>query len=462
MRRAEELAQQHGWFQASQFENPANPAYHRNTTGPEILRDFAGKDLDYFVSGWGAGGTMTGTGQMIRLARPEVKVVAVDPENAALRSGDDWSPHKIQGCTPDFIPAVLDQSVPHEVVKVSDEESIAVAKRLAAEEGIFCGISAGGTMATAPTSLWLFFVRLIAGISSSTFALSYAYVTDITPEEKRAQRFGMVGAAFGGGFVLGPVIGGFLGEFGERVPFYAAAALGLTNVVYGYFVLGESLNKENRRPFELKRANPVGAMLQMRKYPVVMGLAFAYFLYMIGHMSLPSTWTYYTMEKFDWSESQIGLSLGFAGVFMILVQAVLIRWAIPTFGAFKAGVFGMLAIIIGFCGYAFSSVGWQMYPWLANAALSGFVTPAFQAIMTSQIPANAQGELQGALSSVNSITSIIGPLVMTQLFAAFTAPSAPIYFPGVSFFAAAVLSALCLFIFIPVVRGHQLIALGKA
>src|SRR6056300_592784 len=276
-------------------------------------------------------------------------------------------------------------------------------------------------MAFAPTLLWLFAARMVAGAASSTFSLAYAYVTDITPEEKRAQRFGMVGAAFGGGFVLGPVIGGVLGEFGERVPFYAAAALGLTNVVYGYFVLGESLNKENRRPFELKRANPVGAMLQMRKYPVVMGLAFAYFLYMIGHMSLPCTWTYYTMEKFDWSESQIGLSLGFAGVFMILVQAFLIRWAIPTFGAFKAGVVGMLAIIIGFCGYAFSSVGWQMYPWLAIAALSGFVTPAFQAIMTSQIPANAQGELQGALSSVNSITSIIGPLVMTQLFAAFTA-----------------------------------------
>jgi cysteine synthase A len=149
VRRAEELAQQYGWFLASQFENPANPAYHRNTTGPEILRDFAGKDLDYFVSGWGTGGTMTGTGQMIRLPRPEVKVVAVDPENAALLSGDDWSPHKIQGWTPDFIPAVLDQSAPHEVVKVSDEESIAVAKRLAAEEGIFCGISAGGTMAAA-------------------------------------------------------------------------------------------------------------------------------------------------------------------------------------------------------------------------------------------------------------------------------------------------------------------------
>ncbi len=317
-------------------------------------------------------------------------------------------------------------------------------------------------MASAPTLLWLFVARLIAGISSSTFSLSYAYVTDITPEDKRAQRFGMIGAAFGGGFILGPVIGGFLGEFGERVPFYAAAVLGLLNVIYGYLVLGESLQEENRRPFELRRANPVGAMMQIRKYPIVIGLAAAYFLYMIGHMSLPSTWTYYTMEKFSWSESQIGLSLGFAGVFMILVQAMLIRWAIPAMGAFNAGIVGLLAIIIGFCGYAFSTSGWQLYPWLALASISGFVTPAFQSIMTSQIPANAQGELQGALSSINSLTSIIGPLVMTQLFAIYTAPDAANYFPGVSFFAAAVLSGVCLLIFVAVVRRHQLTALGKA
>jgi DHA1 family tetracycline resistance protein-like MFS transporter len=317
-------------------------------------------------------------------------------------------------------------------------------------------------MGVAPTLIWLFVARLISGAASSTFSIAYAYVTDITPEEKRAQRFGMVGAAFGGGFVLGPVIGGFLGEFGDRIPFFAAAGLALLNVVYGYFVLGESLAKENRRPFELHRANPVGAVMQLKKYPVVMGLACAYFLYMLGHVSLPSTWTYYTIEKFSWSESQIGLSLGFAGVFIILVQAVLIRWAIPAMGAFKAGIVGMLAVIIGFCGYAFSSQGWQMYPWLAVAAISGFVTPAFQAIMTSQIPANAQGELQGALSSLTSLTSIIGPLVMTQLFAIFTGPSAPFYFPGVSFFAAAVMTVICLFIFIPVVKMHQLTSLGKA
>lgn len=316
-------------------------------------------------------------------------------------------------------------------------------------------------MAAAPTIAWLFAARIIAGVASSSFSLAYAYVTDITPQEDRAQRFGMIGAAFGGGFILGPVIGGLLGEYGARIPFYAAAGLAAVNLIYGYFVLGESLSVENRREFDIRRANPLGAALQLRKYPVIFGLAFAYFLYMLGHLSLPSTWTYYTIEKFSWSESQIGLSLGFAGVFMIIVQAGLIRWAIPTLGAYRAGILGMVAIILGFSGYAFSSQGWQMYPWLAVAALSGFVTPAFQAIMTSRIPANAQGELQGALSSLNSITSIIGPLLMTQLFAAFTHADASIYFPGVSFFAAAVLSFICLAIFVPVVRRHGLSDLGK-
>ncbi len=182
---------------------------------------------------------------------------------------------------------------------------------------------------------------------------------------------------------------------------------------------------------------------------------------MLGHLSLPSTWTYYTIEKFAWSERQIGLSLGFAGVFMILVQALLIRWVIPAIGAFYAGILGMVAIIIGFCGYAFAVQSWQLYPWLALAALSGFVSPAFQSIMTSQIPANAQGELQGALSSLNSLTAIMGPLLMTQLFAIFTGPNAPFYFPGISFFAAALLSLICLAIFVPVVKKYGLTELGR-
>jgi DHA1 family tetracycline resistance protein-like MFS transporter len=226
-------------------------------------------------------------------------------------------------------------------------------------------------------------------------------------------------------------------------------------------MLGESLPETSRRPFELRRANPLGALLALRKYPVVSGLAFAYFLYMLGHLSLPSTWTYYTMEKFAWSEAQVGLSLGYAGVFMILVQAFLIRWAIPTLGAYRAGLIGLIAMAIGFSGYALSANGTQLYFWLALAALSGFVSPAFQSIMTSQVPANAQGELQGALSSMNSVTSIIGPLLMTQLFARYTGAEASFYLPGAPFLAAAVLTVVSLVLFVPLVHRFGLTALGR-
>ncbi len=149
VRKAEELAQKNGWFLARQFENPANPAYHRQTTGPEILSDFAGKRLDFFVSGWGTGGTLTGAGEMLRLARPEVRIIATEPANAALLSGAEFKPHKIQGWTPDFVPKVLNRSVPHEIITVTDDESIAAARALAGKEGIFCGISSGGNFAAA-------------------------------------------------------------------------------------------------------------------------------------------------------------------------------------------------------------------------------------------------------------------------------------------------------------------------
>jgi cysteine synthase A len=149
VRKAEELARKHGWFLARQFENPANPAYHRNTTGPEILTDFAGRRLDFFVSGWGTGGTLTGAGEMIRLARPEVKIIAVEPENAAMLSGKPFTPHKIQGWTPDFVPAVLNREVPHRILTVTDAEAIEASRTLARSEGIFCGISSGGTFAAA-------------------------------------------------------------------------------------------------------------------------------------------------------------------------------------------------------------------------------------------------------------------------------------------------------------------------
>jgi cysteine synthase A len=149
VKKAEELSRKHGWFLARQFENEANPAYHRNTTGPEILLDFAGRRLDFFVTGWGTGGTLTGAGQMIRLARPEVKIIACEPEGAAMLSGKEWTPHKIQGWTPNFVPEVLKRDVPHRVVTVKDQEAIETARSLARSEGIFCGISSGGTFAAA-------------------------------------------------------------------------------------------------------------------------------------------------------------------------------------------------------------------------------------------------------------------------------------------------------------------------
>jgi cysteine synthase A len=149
VRRAEALAQEHGWFLARQFENPANPAYHRNTTGPEILSDFAGRRLDFFVTGWGTGGTLTGAGEMIRLARPEVRIVVTEPSEASLLAGAEFKPHKIQGWTPDFVPKVLNRSVPHQIVPVTDDEAIAAARALSGKEGIFCGISSGGTFAAA-------------------------------------------------------------------------------------------------------------------------------------------------------------------------------------------------------------------------------------------------------------------------------------------------------------------------
>ncbi|MDK1024571.1 MAG: cysteine synthase A [Gammaproteobacteria bacterium] len=151
VKRAEELAEKHGWFLARQFENPANPEYHRNTTGPEILQDFANRDLHYFVSGWGTGGTITGAGQMIKLARPDVQIIAAEPENAAMMSGNEWSPHKIQGWTPDFLPEVLDMTIADQIVTVSDDDAISIARRLAVEEAVFCGISSGATMAAALT-----------------------------------------------------------------------------------------------------------------------------------------------------------------------------------------------------------------------------------------------------------------------------------------------------------------------
>jgi DHA1 family tetracycline resistance protein-like MFS transporter len=193
----------------------------------------------------------------------------------------------------------------------------------------------------APTIGWLFLGRAIAGIAGASFTPAYAYIADVSPPEKRAQNFGVVGAAFGLGFILGPAVGGLLGTLGARAPFFVAAGVSLLNFAYGFFVLKESLPVEKRRPFELRRANPVGMLLQMRKQPVVLGLLGALFIWMIGHQVMPSTWSFYTKFRFGWSEAMIGASLATVGVIMAVSQAVLPRVLVPKLGERRAALLGI-------------------------------------------------------------------------------------------------------------------------
>ena len=297
------------------------------------------------------------------------------------------------------------------------------------------------------TSLaWLFAARIATGAASAAYGTANAYVADISPPQQRAQNFGMIGATFGLGFILGPAIGGMLGELGSRVPFFVAAGVSLVNVVYGYFALPESLARENRRPFEWRRANPFGAMRALRHYPVVSGLVVIIVLYQLAFQVLPSTWNFYTMYRFDWSVAEVGYSLAFSGILMILVQALLVRRVIPRFGEYRCAVFGLLLSIAGHYTYAFAPASWVLYLGMLLASLSGLVGPSLNAIMSRQVGPKGQGELQGALGSVVSLSGIVGPLAMTQLFGYFAAPDAIVHFPGAPFFASAslMLAALLL------------------
>lgn len=294
-------------------------------------------------------------------------------------------------------------------------------------------------LALAPTIGWLFIGRIIAGITGASFTTASAYIADISEPDKRAQNFGMIGAAFGLGFIIGPLIGGLLGQFGSRVPFIAAAVLTLLNWLYGYFVLPESLAKENRRPFSWKRANPLGSLMQLKKYPAVAGLIISLTLVYIGAHAVQSTWSFYNIGKFNWDEKMVGYSLAFVGFMIALVQGGLIRIVIPKIGQEKSLYVGLLLYSIGMVLFAFATQGWMMFAFCTVYCLGGIAGPAIQGIISSHVPSNEQGELQGALTSLMSATSIVGPLLMTNLFSYFTRPSAPVYFPGAPFLMGAVL-----------------------
>ena len=294
-------------------------------------------------------------------------------------------------------------------------------------------------LAFAPTIGWLFVGRIIAGITGASITTATAYIADISNDENRAKNFGMIGAAFGLGFIIGPVMGGILGEYGARVPFLVAAGLALLNALYGFIILPESLDKAHRRPFNIKRANPVGSLLQLKKYPSLGGLIGSMILVYIAAHAVQSTWTFINIEKFNWSESMIGYSLGMVGLLVVIVQGGLIRYINPAIGNEKSVYMGLGLYAIGLLLFAFASQTWMMFVFLIPYCMGGIAGPALQSIISGKVPGNEQGELQGALTSLMSATTIIGPLIMTNLFAYFTKTNAPVHFAGAPFLLGSVL-----------------------
>ena len=288
-------------------------------------------------------------------------------------------------------------------------------------------------LALAPNITWLFVGRIIAGISGASITTASAYIADVSTPENRAKNFGMIGAAFGLGFIIGPVIGGMLGQFGSRVPFYAAAGLCMLNFLYGYFILPESLSKDNRRAFSLKRANPIGAFLNLRRYPQLIGLVVSIFLLYTAAHAVHSNWSFYTIYKFNWDEKMIGISLGVIGLLVGLVQGVLIRWVNPKLGNEKSIYVGMALYTLGMILFALATESWMLFVFLIPYCLGGIAGPAMQAVISGQVPANEQGEIQGTLSSLMSASAIVGPPMMSTVFYYFTHKEAPFQFAGAPF-----------------------------
>ena len=291
----------------------------------------------------------------------------------------------------------------------------------------------------APTIAWLFVGRIIAGITGASFTTATAYIADISAPRDRAKNFGLVGAAFGLGFIIGPVVGGLLGQYGSRIPFLAAAGLAFGNLLYGYLVLPESLAAENRRSFEWKRANPFGAFKHLKKYPAVAALAVSFFLVYMAGQAVQSVWSFFGIERFKWSPKIIGISLGMVGLLVGLVQGVLIRYINPRLGNTKSIYIGFGMYALGLVLFACATRGWMMFIFLIPYCLGGISGPALQSIITGHVPSNEQGELQGALTSLISVSSVASPVIMTGLFAHFTSRHTSLYFPGAPFVAGAVL-----------------------
>ena len=301
-------------------------------------------------------------------------------------------------------------------------------------------------MALAPNLLWLYIGRIISGITGANFTVANAYIADVSPPDKRAQNFGIVGAAFGAGFIIGPALGGFLGQWGPRVPFWVAAGLCFANLIYGWLILPESLRSENRRPFAWRDTNPVGALKVLGKYPVVWGLTGALTASNLSMHCINSTWVLFTMVRFDWGTRETGLSFAAFGVVALVYQLGLARILLPLWGERRTMLIGLLVAAIEFCAYALATQGWMIYAIMIIGGIGLLGEQAGRGLLSRQVGEDEQGTLQGALSSLASLTGIIGPVIATALFSYFTRANAPVQIPGIAFFLAGALNILALVI----------------
>jgi MFS transporter, DHA1 family, tetracycline resistance protein len=292
-------------------------------------------------------------------------------------------------------------------------------------------------MGWAPTIVWLFGARVVSGFFGGAMSTCNAYVADVTPPERRAHGFGVLGAAFGIGFVLGPAVGGFLGEADLRLPFFAAAGAVALNWTYGAFLLPESLPAEKRRAFSWRRANPVGGLLNLRRFPGIFNLAGVYFLSVFGTMMLQSTWVLYTGYRYGWSPRQVGVSLMVVGISAIVVQGKLVGVLLPRMGEKRGLFFGLSTTAIVMVLYGLATEGWMIYPLICVGALGGLTAPSVQSLITRRVPSDEQGTVQGALASLASLATVFAPPIAAWSFAACIGPNAIIYLPGVTLFEAA-------------------------
>lgn len=313
-------------------------------------------------------------------------------------------------------------------------------------------------LAFAPNLAWFFVGRIIAGITSANFSAATAYIADISPPEKRAANFGIIGAAFGLGFIAGPALGGLLGNVDLRMPFFVAAGLTLLNWLYGLLVLPESLKPENRRAFSWQRANPVGALLALQRYPVVFGLTGTYFLMNLAHQVFPSTWVLYTSYRYHWTPGQTGLSLAMVGLTSAIVQGGLTRAIIPRLGERRSVTVGLTISAMGLIAYGLATDGWMAYVVIAVASLSGISGPSVQGLISRSVGANEQGAVQGSLSSLSSVAGVLGPPLATGLFGYFISASAPVQLPGAAFFFSSALTITAMLLAVRSFRREPTVA----